>query len=148
MESAVDETIFHETNDQSDSQTIGDVNLADFLRHETPLVTMGALRPVVSSYMERTIINDRAITIGRDPKSDIPLAKDDSVSRQHARVRPERADFVLEDLGSSNGTYVDGVPIISCRLHGGDIIQIGRSLFLFDRLVDYSRESGSEGEAS
>lgn len=142
----MDETIFEQTAQQFDSQTIGDVNLTDFLRHETPLVVMGALRPVMSEYQERTLIGDREVTIGRDPQSDLPLDYDDSVSRQHARIRRDHTDFVLEDLGSSNGTYVDGVPVMACRLHGGDIVQIGRSLFLFDRLVDYSREPDSEGD--
>lgn len=140
----MDETIFEETNQHYDSQTVGDVNLADFLRHETPLVVMGALRPVMSEYQEKTLINDRPVTVGRDPACDVPLAHDDSVPRQHARVRRENAEFVLEDLGSSNGTYVDGVPIVSCRLHGGDIVQIGRSLFLFDRLVDYSQSEDGD----
>jgi len=140
----VDETIFEQTNQHYDSQTVGDVNLADFLRHETPLIVMGALRPIMSQHQEKTVINDQPITIGRDPASDVPLSHDDSVSRQHARVRREHAEFILEDLGSGNGTYVDSVPIVSCRLHGGDIVQIGRSLFLFDRLVDYSESEDDD----
>ena len=146
LERTVDETIFDDSPDRSDNQTIGDVNLSEFLRHETPLISMGALRPVVSSFNQRTLIDKQAVTIGRDPKSDVPLSTDDSVSRQHARIRPAGAEFILEDLGSSNGTYVDGVPIISCRLHGGDIVQIGRNLFLFDRLMGYSAEADNQDD--
>ncbi len=142
----MDETIFDDSPDRFDSQTIGDLNLSEFLRHETPLISMGALRPVVSSFEERTLIDKQPVTIGRDANSDVPLSTDDSVSRQHACIRPVGAEFVLEDLGSSNGTYVDGVPIISCRLHGGDIVQIGRSLFLFDRLMGYSTEADNEDD--
>jgi len=146
LERIVDETIFEESPDRSVSRSIGDLNLAEFLLNETPLVSMGALRPVVSSFEERTLIDQHAVTIGRDKNADIPLSADDSVSRNHARIRPDGAEFVLEDLGSSNGTYVDGIPIISCRLHGGDIIQIGRNLFLFDRLMGYSGETDNKDD--
>jgi len=147
LERTVDETIFDDSPDRFESQAIGDVNLAEFLRNETPLVRIGVLRPVVSSFEQRTLIDRREVTIGRDKKSDVPLSTDDSVSRHHARIRPAGAEFVLEDLGSSNGTYVDGIPIVSCRLHGGDMVQIGRSLFLFDRLMGYSRENtGNEDD--
>jgi len=67
------------------------------------------------------------LTIGRDPSNDLHL---DSplVSRRHARV--ERADkgHVLIDLGSTNGTYVDGRrldPNLGVTLQPGDLIQIG-----------------------
>jgi pSer/pThr/pTyr-binding forkhead associated (FHA) protein len=71
------------------------------------------------------------IVIGRQETVAVPL-DDDRVSRRHARVRRDGDDFVLEDLDSSNGTYVDGVPVVECVLRTGDWIQIGRNLFRFE----------------
>jgi FHA domain len=61
---------------------------------------------------------------------------DTSVSRRHARIRCVENEFVIDDLESLNGTYVDGVPVVSCMLRGGDEVQIGRYLFFFDRLME------------
>ena len=52
-------------------------------------------------------------------------------------------EFLLEDLSSSNGTYVDGVPVVSCVLRAGDWIQIGRTLFRFElRLASVTTQEG------
>ena len=44
---------------------------------------------------------------------------------------------MLTDLDSRNGTHVDGVPIVSCVLRGGDTVQVGRHVFLFDSMLQY-----------
>jgi pSer/pThr/pTyr-binding forkhead associated (FHA) protein len=75
------------------------------------------------------------LAIGRQEGLGVTLA-DDWVSRRHALIRRSGDEFVLEDLGSSNGTYVDGVPIVSCVLRAGDWIQIGRNLFRFEVQLD------------
>lgn len=69
--------------------------------------------------------------IGRLSDVDLPL-EDEQVSRRHARIRRVDDEFVLEDLESSNGTYVDGVPVLSCVLRPGDWIQIGRTVLRFE----------------
>ena len=70
--------------------------------------------------------------IGRDPTSTIQL-HDTEVSRHHAEVR--RADngtgFLLADLGSSNGTYVNGLRVQRHRLSSGDQVQVGRTFMLY-----------------
>ncbi|MEM8864102.1 MAG: ATP-binding protein [Planctomycetota bacterium] len=69
-------------------------------------------------------------TAGRVGTNTVQL-HDTEVSRQHAEVVREGDDFVLADLNSSNGTYVNGKPIKKHALKTGDQIQMGRSLMLF-----------------
>jgi len=54
-----------------------------------------------------------------------------TVSRQHAQILPSGAEYILCDLGSANGTFVDGVRISQRLLRAGDRIRIGRSEFVF-----------------
>jgi len=117
-------------------QTVGDVVLSDFQRYDARLRSVGALSPIAGEVKERFVIDQPEVVIGRDPQSNIVLP-DSGVSRKHARIYQTDTDFVIEDLGSSNGTYVDGVPVVSCVLNGGDSIQVGHTLFLFDRLLEH-----------
>lgn len=76
--------------------------------------------------------------IGRNEPSegiDIVLA-DNSVSRRHAKIVRRGGDYWIVDLESSNGTFVENIPIRSCLLHAGDTIQIGESKFLFERRLE------------
>jgi putative peptide zinc metalloprotease protein len=67
----------------------------------------------------------RALTLGRGAENDVTLS-DPSVSRQHARVRLADGVPLLEDAGSSHGTFLDGRPIEGERaLHAGQVIQLG-----------------------
>lgn len=125
-------------------QTVGDIALSDFQRYDTRLRVVGALTPIAGQVKEKQVINESEAVIGRDPKSGIVLS-DHGVSRRHARIFQTDTDFVIEDLGSSNGTYVDGVPIVSCVLHGGDSVQLGHTLFLFDRLLEHVADDASDG---
>jgi len=73
---------------------------------------------------ERFYIDRPKLTIGRDPESDIFL-NDVTVSRQHAEVEFGGGEVVIKDVGSLNGTYVNGVLVDSARLSTGDIVQVG-----------------------
>ena len=67
----------------------------------------------------------RSLTFGRDAANDVTL-NDQSVSRQHARVRLADGVPLVEDAGSSHGTYLDGRAIEGPReLHAGSVIQLG-----------------------
>ncbi len=68
-------------------------------------------------------------TIGRQPDSAIQILGDD-VSRQHARVVRDGPAYVLEDLGSRNGTLVNGVRVRRHALAVGDRVQLGSSAIL------------------
>ncbi len=65
-----------------------------------------------------------AVTLGRDPSCEIPL-DDLGTSRHHARIRPEGDGFVVEDLGSKNGTVLNNVPCNSSRLKDRDEVVLG-----------------------
>lgn len=70
------------------------------------------------------------LSLGRDRANDIQLA-DHEVSRRHAEIRADEDGYVVVDLGSSNGTYVNGQRITQQRLASGDRLQLGRTLLLF-----------------
>jgi len=69
----------------------------------------------------------RAFVIGRQPGVELVLPED-LVSRRHARLAFEGEDLLLEDLGSTNGTYLNGVRVAKARVAEGDRILIGGSL--------------------
>ena len=66
--------------------------------------------------------------VGRDPQCDIALTRDAQASRQHARIAWDGADWIIEDGGSSNGTWINGQRVLSSDLHTGDDIRIGQSI--------------------
>ena len=75
-------------------------------------------------------LGDDPITLGREPDNSIPIS-DHSASRYHARVECRGHDFVVSDLGSTNGTLVDGVYVKEARLEHGAILRVGDTLFKF-----------------
>jgi hypothetical protein len=71
--------------------------------------------------------------LGRGDGADIRL-EDAFASTRHARLVPQGDVIVLEDLGSTNGTYLNGEPLRGPQpLHVGDQIKIGDSEFTFER---------------
>jgi hypothetical protein len=71
--------------------------------------------------------------LGRGDQADIVL-QDSFASARHARLVPHGDVIVLEDLGSTNGTYLNGEPLRGPQpLHVGDTIRIGDSEFTFER---------------
>jgi two-component system, cell cycle response regulator len=76
---------------------------------------------------------DGPTTLGRDPLCKVPL-HDFGVSRQHARITPdENGDYILEDLRSTNGTRVDGIPITVPR-----ILKDGEKIFIGDTVLRFA----------
>jgi hypothetical protein len=72
------------------------------------------------------------LLIGRAGNADIRL-DDTGVSRQHAEIRLEGDDVVLVDLGSTNGSSVNGRTIERARLTPGDRIELGRTVLVYER---------------
>ena len=71
--------------------------------------------------------------LGRGDQADIVL-EDSFASSRHARLVPHGDVIVLEDLGSTNGTYLNDEPLRGPQpLHPGDRIRIGDSDFIFER---------------
>ncbi len=70
------------------------------------------------------------LTIGRDTSNDIVI-NDAEVSRKHARLILQGGGFVLEDLGSTNGTFVDGQRLMGPHaLRPGEVIMLGENIRL------------------
>jgi len=74
-------------------------------------------------------------TVGRSQENDITV-NDPNVSRRHARISRADDGFVVEDLGSTNGTLLDGAPIDRERIDGGDELTFGQSAARFVRRID------------
>jgi hypothetical protein len=74
--------------------------------------------------------SEAEIKLGRAPESGIFL-DDVTVSRKHAQIRNEGENFILEDCGSLNGTYLNGEATSSAVLKSGDEIQIGKFHMIF-----------------
>jgi hypothetical protein len=75
-------------------------------------------------------ITKEVTMLGRDVTNDIPLG-DAEISRQHARLTRTPGGMVLEDLGSTNGTFVNGDRLASPRvLRSGDLLGLGENVTL------------------
>ena len=75
-------------------------------------------------------VGDAPVGLGRGPQNEVRLL-DTEASRTHARIQTRDGHFTLSDLGSSNGTFVNGRAIRVHVLLDGDQVQIGRSVLLF-----------------
>jgi pSer/pThr/pTyr-binding forkhead associated (FHA) protein len=78
----------------------------------------------------RFLLDRAATSVGRHPNSDIFL-DDVTASRRHAEFRRENGQFVVVDIGSLNGTFVNRKPVQSSVLANGDEIQIGKFRLVF-----------------
>lgn len=78
----------------------------------------------------RYLIAQERVSVGRSPESEIFL-DDVTVSRSHALIERTGAGFLLTDLGSLNGTYINNQSLKSTPLKCGDEIQIGKFHLIF-----------------
>ena len=98
---------------------------------------LGRLVVVESSALEEGDIytlDSKALTIGRGSDNDLPLDGDDYASSHHARFEPRRDGVYVEDVGSTNGTFVNGIRLTGDRrLAAGDVIRIGETDLRFEK---------------
>ena len=99
-----------------------------------PLEERGRARaqtPLLMVDGRRVVISPAGATIGRGRQADIVL-NDPNVSRQHAEIRPRGGSWVITDLGSTNGSQLNGRRIEGSEvLRTGDEIELGASLMTF-----------------
>ncbi|MCB2156438.1 FHA domain-containing protein [bacterium] len=88
---------------------------------------------------------EESATIGRHPTNTIVLGLD-SISRFHARIDRRGNFFILQDLNSSNGTYVNGERITQMTLHHNDVVTFGAVEFLFTNEASSSITSSGARE--
>ena len=91
----------------------------------------GFLAELVLNDGRRVQIGSEPLVIGRLPECGVVLA-DSNVSRRHAELRRSGDSVVLTDLGSTNGTRVNGAPIRERVLVSGDEVSVGSTRLIFE----------------
>lgn len=86
---------------------------------------------VVTPAGERVPLGSETVLIGRATEAAVRLS-DTSVSRRHAEIRPQGDGWVVVDLGSTNGTRVNGAVVTERRLQDGDAITVGDAALRFE----------------
>jgi hypothetical protein len=76
------------------------------------------------------VVSSDRVTIGRHPDSDFFL-DDITVSRRHAEIRREGDIYTVKDVGSLNGTYLNGQRMEAAELHSGDELRVGKYVIVF-----------------
>lgn len=100
--------------------------LADLLGGDPPVPHAFLVVLTGPARGEVLVVDRLPVELGRSPDADLVLP-DDTVSRRHAVLQGERGAVEVEDLGSSNGTSINGNPMIgSLRLLDGDLVSFGQ----------------------
>jgi pSer/pThr/pTyr-binding forkhead associated (FHA) protein len=76
-------------------------------------------------------LGEKAVVIGRSTECDIRLGVQ-NVSRKHARVLFQNEEYLIEDLESKNGGFVNGIKVVKCVLRNNDQIEIGGVKLVFN----------------
>ncbi len=79
---------------------------------------------------KKYVLKNNVVNLGRDTSNQI-VVNSDSVSRRHARLTIEAGQRMITDLHSTNGTYINNMPILSHFLKNGDQVKIGDSIFKY-----------------
>jgi len=123
-----EKTVFEEETDEE--RTTFDEDRTKF--YEEPLAKLVVKR---ADNLQGTIDLSEEVVIGRGEDADIRL-EDGRASRRHSKIALTNGSFVITDLQSANGTFVNGEKITERALMNGDRIQIGNALF------DFQMETG------
>ena len=98
---------------------------------EAPPVESGRLVVVKSPALDEgdeLTLDSTALLLGRGSRNDVNLARDEYASSNHARVEPRRDAVWVEDVGSTNGTYLNGIRLTRAKkLAPGDVLRIGET---------------------
>ena len=106
-------------------------------REELPHIDAGRLvvvkSPTLKEGQERAL-DSAALSVGRSPENDVKLDGDDYASARHARIEPRRDGVWVEDVGSTNGTYLNGIKLTRPRkLKPGDVVKVGETELRYER---------------
>ncbi len=112
-------------NFDSEDEATAVINLADLRRGSSEAKNYYLLIHVQGTELGKVReLKSNSILMGRSTDADLWLG-DDGVSRKHARLVKEGIDDFVEDLGSANGTFVQGERVTRYKLSDGDQIQLG-----------------------
>ena len=102
-----------------------------------PPMHSGRLVVVESADLEEGMdfeLNSSQVTVGRGSQNDIALAADEYASARHARFEPRQDGVWIQDLGSTNGTYLNGAKLeVPRRLAPGDVVRVGETDLRYER---------------
>jgi pSer/pThr/pTyr-binding forkhead associated (FHA) protein len=109
------------------------VEMARVKMSESVPVRQRAYLQVLSPEGKKSIIEleEKDMVIGRSPECEIRFMVE-NVSRKHARVLFHNEEFMIEDLDSTNGLFVNGVKVVRCVLRNNDQIALGGVRLLFN----------------
>lgn len=103
--------------------------------HRGPADAPGATLSVADARSRfRLTFHDHELVLGRGAEVDLQIRKDDRVSRRHCTITWDGERYVVRDLDSKNGTFVDGTRCTEERLRSGQIIGLGAVALRFERL--------------
>jgi pSer/pThr/pTyr-binding forkhead associated (FHA) protein len=88
---------------------------------------------IVQKTGQRIPLKNPKVKIGRDPSNQVVIPDDTFTSRHHAWITLDEGEFWLEDLGSTNGTLLNGHPVVKRQvLSAGDKIRVGHTELTFE----------------
>jgi hypothetical protein len=106
------------------------------LSQEQPQLVSGQLVVIKSPALDEgdeLTLDSSPLLLGRGSRNDVNLARDEFASTDHARIEPRRDGVWLEDVGSTNGTYLNGTRLTRAkRLTPGDIVRVGETELRYD----------------
>jgi hypothetical protein len=112
----------------------GDGTQTLVFRRPAPAPTRALVRVVGRDGTERTLeVDGTPLTLGRAADNGLVIA-DPRVSRHHARLQARRGTLVFTDLGSTNGSRLNGVRVDECALGMGDRLLVGDTVLLVEQL--------------
>ena len=92
---------------------------------------LGRLVVLVSPALDigrELLLDTHPLTVGRGTNNDVSLPNDEYASTRHARFEPRRDGVWVEDVGSTNGTFVNGIRLTrERRLAPGDVVRVGET---------------------
>jgi FHA domain-containing protein len=103
------------------------------LRPQAPRATLVVLKSPALEPGEEVPVDSMPVAIGRGGQNEVPLEGDEFASAQHARFEAKRDGLWVEDIGSTNGTFVNGARVTTPRrLTKGDVVRVGQTDFRVD----------------
>jgi len=92
-----------------------------------------AVSVIVQKTGQKIPLRSTKVKIGRDPSNQVVIPDDTFTSRHHAWITYEEGDFWIEDLGSTNGSLLNGHPVVKRQmLSAGDKIRVGHTELTFE----------------
>ena len=118
-------------------------SVSEFFEADTARRAWAWLKPAGIVPRSPFPLNRDQVILGRDVRCDVML-NNDSISRRHAEIVRMAEGWLIRDLGSQNGTYVNGQRVQECVLQEGDLITIGDVNLNFEGPRQPVREAGPE----